>query len=301
MKKLLVLALTTILLTSGLPANAALKAGGVCKISGQTKLSGNKVLTCSKKGKKLVWIEKKLILPKPSETSTKTSLVPEKTPIVKIVSIPTNFKTSWEGQDFRMDFNFPPQLVDDKYDNTQVKNFQITLFLNDGTSKMFIVNPQNETLHTYWLRADANMRTFGRPQTSFLRVELSTVTSSGTISSPVNANTATFQSLLPVPIVSVSAVASGYRIDIKNFSEAIKNSSFSTVVVEESVTPVSTPGYIPPFVTIDQKRLETIVIIANNSSGRWVRVKFLDSFGTSSLPSGEIYVSPCNPVASKCS
>ena len=60
MKKLVVLALSTVLLVFGLPANAVIKAGAVCKTSGQTKVSGGKEFTCIKKGSKLVWSKGRL-------------------------------------------------------------------------------------------------------------------------------------------------------------------------------------------------------------------------------------------------
>ena len=55
MKKLLVLVLSAVLLVSGLPANAAVKAGAKCKVVGQIKVNKNKEFTCIKKDKKLVW------------------------------------------------------------------------------------------------------------------------------------------------------------------------------------------------------------------------------------------------------
>ena len=62
MKKLLVLILSAILLISGQPANAAVKAGAACKTSGQIKVSGDKEFTCIKKGSKLVWDKGKIVV-----------------------------------------------------------------------------------------------------------------------------------------------------------------------------------------------------------------------------------------------
>lgn len=71
MKKLLVLALSAILLISGLPANAGVKAGAVCKTSGQVKISGGKEFTCIKLGSKLYWGNGKKILKKNSSATPK--------------------------------------------------------------------------------------------------------------------------------------------------------------------------------------------------------------------------------------
>jgi hypothetical protein len=62
MKKLMVFVLTTILLISGLPANAAVKAGAKCKVVGQIKVNKNKEFTCIKKGSKLVWKKGKIVI-----------------------------------------------------------------------------------------------------------------------------------------------------------------------------------------------------------------------------------------------
>ena len=55
MKKLLVLVLGAILLMTGLPANAAVKAGASCSAIGSKKISGDKEFTCKRSGTKLVW------------------------------------------------------------------------------------------------------------------------------------------------------------------------------------------------------------------------------------------------------
>lgn len=82
MKKLLVLVLSAVLLVSGLPANAAIKAGGVCKTKGQVKVSGGKEFTCIKKASKLVWskgikvVTKSTPTPKPTISQTQKALTP---------------------------------------------------------------------------------------------------------------------------------------------------------------------------------------------------------------------------------
>jgi len=62
MKKLLIFTLSTVLLVTALPANAAIKAGAVCKTSGQIKVSGGKEFTCIKKASKLVWSKGKIVV-----------------------------------------------------------------------------------------------------------------------------------------------------------------------------------------------------------------------------------------------
>ena len=71
MKRVLVLALSTILLISGAPANAALKAGSACKTLGQIKAPAGKEFTCIKKGSRLVWSKGKIVI-----TSKKVNKTP---------------------------------------------------------------------------------------------------------------------------------------------------------------------------------------------------------------------------------
>lgn len=85
MKKLLVLILSTVLLISGQPANAVVKAGAACKTSGQTKVSGGKEFTCIKKASKLVWSRGKIVV-----TAEKAN----KTPIPTVSSTPASSGTT---------------------------------------------------------------------------------------------------------------------------------------------------------------------------------------------------------------
>ena len=126
MKKLLVLALTALLLVSGLPANAAIKAGGVCKTKGQVKVSGGKEFTCVKKGSRLVWSQS--LSAKPSATpKTKLNDLAGMAWIQKnngamnlaliMKSIKSNFAFIADGIDYQTAYpgNFQPQDIwDDK-------------------------------------------------------------------------------------------------------------------------------------------------------------------------------------------
>jgi hypothetical protein len=78
MKKQLVLALTALLLVSGLPANAAIKVGTVCKTPGQVKVSGGKEFTCIKKRSKFVW-NKGVTIAKPAPPTPSQSISPKPT------------------------------------------------------------------------------------------------------------------------------------------------------------------------------------------------------------------------------
>lgn len=84
MKKLLLLALTTLLLISGLPANAAVKAGGACKTSGQIKVNGGKEFTCIKKASKLVWSKGLKIVVEATPTATISPTKKLLTPLEKL-------------------------------------------------------------------------------------------------------------------------------------------------------------------------------------------------------------------------
>jgi len=62
MKKLLILSLSTVLLVSGQPASAAIKAGSSCSTVGAKKISGDKEFTCIKSGSKSVWNKGKIVV-----------------------------------------------------------------------------------------------------------------------------------------------------------------------------------------------------------------------------------------------
>jgi hypothetical protein len=89
MKRVLVLALSTILLISGAPANAALKAGSTCKTLGQIKAPAGKEFTCIKKGSRLVWSKGKIVI-----TSKKVN----KTPAPVESAAPVEIEAPTEGQ-----------------------------------------------------------------------------------------------------------------------------------------------------------------------------------------------------------
>jgi hypothetical protein len=70
-KKLIAVTTSVFLYISVIPANGAVKAGAICKNVGITTVSSGKTFTCTKTGKKLVWLEisnklgsKKLTSPK---------------------------------------------------------------------------------------------------------------------------------------------------------------------------------------------------------------------------------------------
>ena len=55
MQKILLIIISLILILSGFPANAAVKAGANCTPIGTKKISGDKEFTCVKSGSKLIW------------------------------------------------------------------------------------------------------------------------------------------------------------------------------------------------------------------------------------------------------
>ena len=87
MKKLLILALSTIMFVSSLPANAAIKAGATCKTSQQNSVSKKLGLVCQKKGSKFIWVAAK--------TSSKLEINPILT--VKELAAPSEFNFSSGG------------------------------------------------------------------------------------------------------------------------------------------------------------------------------------------------------------
>jgi hypothetical protein len=89
MKKLLVVALSTVLLISGFPANAAIKAGAVCKTKGQVKVSGDREFTCIKKGSKLVWSKGKIVITSKKVKKTPIPFSASPTPVESAQTTPT--------------------------------------------------------------------------------------------------------------------------------------------------------------------------------------------------------------------
>ena len=179
-----------------IPANAATPpiAGTKCPKEGRSQVFLGKKFTCIKKGKRLIWdkgtllkIDKPIPTTTPGATSSPTA-TPTPSTIKKVVGTPTNFQTSWQGTTFVMSFNFPINLVDSTFDNTKVTSFEITLYLKDGSNKKFVVKPNALEAQNYGLTLEGNMQSFGVPQSSFLRVTLSTVTTDGEVSPPITAN-----------------------------------------------------------------------------------------------------------------
>jgi hypothetical protein len=82
MKKFILIIFGLALITTGSPANAAIKAGAVCKTPGEVKVSGGKEFTCVKKGSKLVWSKGKIAV-----TSEKVNKTPIPTAQVKMLSL----------------------------------------------------------------------------------------------------------------------------------------------------------------------------------------------------------------------
>lgn len=112
MKKHLILTLSALLLVTGLPASAAIKAGAVCKTPGKVKVSGGKEFICIKKRSKFVW-NKGVTIAKPAtptptpsislKPSTQPTISPSKpVPLLRtsdFTFVSGNLKVAWSGLD----------------------------------------------------------------------------------------------------------------------------------------------------------------------------------------------------------
>ncbi len=112
MKKIASIILGLALITTGSPANAAIKAGAVCKSPGQVKVSGGKEFTCIKKGSKFIW-NKGVTIAKPATPTPLQSISPKPTTqptISPSMSVPLlrtsdftfvsgKLKVAWSGLD----------------------------------------------------------------------------------------------------------------------------------------------------------------------------------------------------------
>jgi SOS response regulatory protein OraA/RecX len=74
MKKFLVLLTSTLLLVSGFPANAAVKAGTACPKAGKTATANGRIYTCIKLGSKLYWNNGTLAKSTPSKNKVNSQV-----------------------------------------------------------------------------------------------------------------------------------------------------------------------------------------------------------------------------------
>ena len=225
-----------------------------------------------------------------------TRIVTGETPLKP--GAPTNLTGIWEGQDFRLSFNFDTTAKTDLIDNTHVQFFVITHKLLDGTFKVLKVAVAGTNSQDYLLTKQANESLFGVPQTSFAQIVIVAEDVYGNQGPAATLNnTAAYVNPIPVPTISVTNSNNGYSVNFTNYPNIITYPSFSRVIVEEFV---SSSNIDPGDVAYSQVYRDTVnpaVVITPTTAQRWVRARYLDSFGILSLPSAAYKANPVNPVA----
>ena len=171
MKKLLVLALSTILLTSGLPANAAVKAGTSCKIPGQKITVNSKSFTCIKVGKKSYWSQgvtsKPSAKPKPILNSLAgMAWVQKNNGVMNLAlvmkSIKSNYAFIADGIDHQTTYpdNFEPQDIwDDKIiacPSFCLNSFYVSSLKGENLKAISLDKIQHPDIYSYSILKGAN-------------------------------------------------------------------------------------------------------------------------------------------------
>ena len=211
---------------------------------------------------------------------------------------PTNLTGTWEGQDFRLSFNFNTTTKTELIDNTHVQAFVITHKLVDGNFKVIKVAVAGTNSQDYLLTKQANEGLFGVPQTSFAQIVVVAEDIYGKQGPPaILNNTATYINPIPVPTISVTNSNNGYSVNFTNYPNPITYPSFSRVVVEEYVSASNIDPGPAAYLEVYRDTVNPAIVITPTTAQRWVRARYLDSFGILSLPSAAYKANPVNPVA----
>ncbi len=212
---------------------------------------------------------------------------------------PTNLTGTWVGQDFRLSFNFNTTTKTDLIDNTNVQFFVVTHKLLDGNFKVLKVAPAGTNSQDYVLTKQANEGLFGVPQTSFAQIVIVAEDIFGNQGPAATLNnTAAYVNPIPVPTISVTNSNNGYSVNFTNYPNPITYPSFSRVVVEEFVSTSNIDPGPAAYLEVYRGTVNPAIVITPTTAQRWVRARYLDSFGILSLPSAAYKANPVNPVAS---
>jgi len=211
---------------------------------------------------------------------------------------PTNFVAAWTGQDLSLTFNFDTTFKNDTIDNTHVQFFVFTFKLMDGTFKSFKVAPTGTVSHSYLFTFQQNIANFGRPQTTFDQIVLVAEDIYGnqgpaaTIEDPPS-----YSIPLPVPTITVTNANNGYSVNFTNYPTQLSYPSFSKVLVEEYVSASNVdPGNVT-YSVVYEGTVNPAIVITPTTAQRWVRARYMDTFGVYTNPSTAYKINPVNPVA----
>lgn len=211
---------------------------------------------------------------------------------------PTNFVAAWVGQDLSLTFNFDRTFKDSSVDNTHVQFFVFTFKLMDGSFKTFKVAPTGTNAQSYLFTFQQNIANFGRPQTTFDQIVLVAEDIYGnqgpaaTIEDPPS-----YTIPLPVPTITVTNSNNGYSVNFTNYPNPVTYPSFKSVLIEEFITTSNIDPGNAAYSNVYEGTLNPVLVVTPTTAQRWVRARYMDSFGAYTAPSTAFKANPVNPVA----
>ena len=206
---------------------------------------------------------------------------------------------SWVGQDFKLTFNFDTTLKTDLIDNTHVVDFVIVHTLQNNSTKSVKVNPDAITAQAYSLSLTSNKALFGIPQSSFKQISVYAEDAFGNVGPTISitgTSLSSYTNPLSIPTISASGINYGYTVNFTNYPDSATYPSFDHVQIEEYVSDTD-PGNVV-YDIVYTGALNPVTILRSNQSKRYVRARYVDSFGLATSPSTAYPITPSNPVPS---
>lgn len=226
---------------------------------------------------------------KNSSTSVKTGNVTI-TPSDATLGLPSNLSAAWDGDTLVITFDF--DFSDENNKDVIAFRYFLTTTGGDKTTAL-----QSNTLNKDGVEQEIrftnaiNTNQFGIFQGSFSLLELMSYDSFGNLGETVTlTNIPEYQTNLPAPNITVTAINQGYTVDWDQIVQVYKYISIEEVVSDASTAPTS--GY-------EQIYLDSIkpaTIIRPTLASRWVRARFTDNAGKYGPYSTAYKVTPLSPV-----
>ena len=178
-----------------------------------------------------------------------------------------------------MTFNFDPAYSDGSNSNIDADYFLITLTANSKSRTFWSPVNKSSTSQSFFLTAVDNKASFGLFASQF-EVFILVRDTFGQVSTLVNAQTLTYETPLDTPIITATAGTLSYSVAYNNQTAK----PFDNIYIYED----SGSGYSQ----VAQANSNPIVVPATNTLQRYVKAKFYDSNGGSTLFSNIVTVTP---------
>jgi len=213
-------------------------------------------------------------------------------PVIIVPTDPTNVSVVWSGNDLVISFNWD-------YSNSlnqTISQFVVELTSGGVTkrtpSNTFVPNT-TQTAQTITLTKSIITSMFNVFRTSFSAVCVLTGDPLNNISNSICAPTVPGYVLsLPVPVITVSAIASGYSVAYTTPSQDVYD---AIDIVEYESTDLTEPTGV----TYTRTYLGTInpaIVISSGTNKRWVKARFSSDAGIYTAFSAAQAVTPTSPV-----